>query len=472
MMLMGINYKYHDPLIISMLSRTLPALILVLLLAGGAFGSVKTTTYVEYVEIWENYYGGRIIWQFSGEHAKELRDALRKNYDFNHDGTLQMAEVVQYIKSIKNVLLNQHIGTVIVKDAVPLHDWYEGGKSLDEGDVEGLIGNLTSLEEITIKMRFSGDPDDHGSMNSINISKAPLAAALNVSLANCSIPADTIEREHTEIGLTLSSYERVPGAILLRLVVGAYYHYSGHVPKNEDITKVDFSLWDSPLVLFIILMISARVAATIERRNYDININKGSTFGRRKKVSMLNLVLKIILGILYVLAVFFVVEITGFIFLIICVGYVITIAVVSHKVYSSKIPSIRRGILMVEDVFLLSKSGKMISHETRRLKPEVDEDIISGMLVAIQEFVRESFKDEGEVELKKIEFGDKKIYIERGKYLILAAVMRGEIDRYVEHRIKETLEHIEKAYADLLPNWNGEVEKFRGVREMLRKIWE
>ncbi len=448
-------------------------LFILVLLSGSALGSVTTTTYVEYVDIWENYHGGRIFWEITGSHARILRDALATHYDYNHDGKIEMNEVVDYVREIKKFLIGQLVGTVRVEDATPLHDWYEGGARLDESDVAGLLGDLNSTSSITIKMRFSGSPTDYGNMNSMNLTLVPFWAAVNSSAVNNTfVQPSSVQRVHTEIGLTLSSYERVPGAILLRLVVGAYYRYSGPIPQDESITKVDFSIWDSPLVLFIILMISARVATNIERRMYDRNVDKGSTFGRKKKVGTLNFILKLLLVLLYVLAVFVYIRVTGLIFLSLCVVYVAIIAVVSYKLYSSPIPSVRKGILMVEDVFLLSKAGLMISHETRRLKPEVDEDVISSMLVAIQDFVRQSFKDEGNVELKRIEFGDKKIYMERGKYLILAAVMRGEMDRYVEHRLKETLEQIEKRYADILPSWKGDVEKFRGVRDMLRKIWE
>ncbi len=455
--------------------RLLLALLVFLLVAGSAFGSVKTTTYVEYVEIWENYYGGRIYWELSGEQAKSVRNALKANYDFNHNGNLDMNEVVDYVKNIAKLLVNQKVGTVVIKnegDVKPLHDWYSGGESLDGEDVKGLLGSLNSTSSFVIKLRFSASPVENGNMNSMNLSKVPIVAALNTTLSNYTIPKEFIQREHTEIGATFSSYEKTEGALVLRLVFGSFYYYSGSVPSDEEVNIVDFSIWDSPLILFIILAISVRVATVIERRNYDKNVDKGSTFTRRKKVETLNFVLKIALVIFYIFAAFFIFYISGWMFLTFSIAYVVTIALVSNKLYSSNIPTVKKGIVMVEDVFLLSKSGIMISHETRRLKPEVDEDVLSGMLVAIQEFVRDSFKDEGDIELKKIEFGDKKIFMQRGKYLIIAAVMRGEMDSFVEHRLKTALEEIEKKYRDILPNWKGNVEKFRGVRDMLRKIWE
>ncbi|NPA75140.1 MAG: hypothetical protein GXO25_03545 [Euryarchaeota archaeon] len=448
------------------------AAFLALLMVGSVSATVTTTTYVEYVEIWENYYGGRIYWTITSNNVMELRHLLEKNYDTNHDGKLQMTEVVDYLHAIIHLLKGQYVGTVLVRDATPLHDWYQGGHSVDESDVEGLLGSLNSSEEVKIKLRFSGDPEDNGNMNSLNLSKIPFAAAAKTGLENITLSPGDVRREHTEIGLTFSSYEKFPSAIMLRLVLGAYFHYSGPIPQNEEINKVGFVLWDSPLFLFIALLVSAKIATAIERKNYDRNVDKGSTFGRKKKISNLNLVLKIILVIVYVLAAFYMFHVPGWLFLIFCAGYVATIGIVSARLYSSELPSVKKGLLMVEDVFLLSKSGVMISHETRRLKPEVDEDVISSMLVAIQDFVRESFKDEGNVQLNRIEFGDKKIFIKRGKYLILAAVMRGNIDRFVEHRLETTLKEIETKYADILPNWKGDVEKFRGVRDMLRKIWE
>ncbi len=447
-------------------------MVISLFLIGNAVGTVTTITYVEYVDIWENYYGGRIYWVIDHKEAGELRALLTKNYDFNHDGELSISEVVKYIKKIRTILIGQLVGTVKITDATPLHGWYQGGQAIDNGDVKGLMGDLNSTGTIDIKMRFSGTPESNGNLNSLNLSKVPFAAAANTTVANFTLSREAVYREHTEIGLSLSSYENVPHALLFRLVMGSYYHYSGQIPQNESITRVTFSIWNSPLFLFIALLVSARVASIIEQRNYDRNVDKGSTFGRKKRISRLNFIIKIVLVVFYVLAAVYVFDMPGWAYLIFCVGYVLTLAIVSNRIYSSKIPSVKRGLLMVEDAFLLSKSGIMISHETRRLKPDVDEDILSSMLIAIQDFVKQSFKDESNVELSSITFGDKKIFLRRGKYLILAVVMRGTIDKYVEHHLGETLDEIETKYAATLPTWNGKVDEFRGVRNMLRKIWE
>ncbi len=44
---------------------------------------------------------------------------------------------------------------------------------------------------------------------------------------------------------------------------------------------------------------------------------------------------------------------------------------------------------VIDDVFLLYNDGILIKHETRRLKPDVDTDILSGMLTAALAAVEE-----------------------------------------------------------------------------------
>src|SRR3989442_4960730 len=46
----------------------------------------------------------------------------------------------------------------------------------------------------------------------------------------------------------------------------------------------------------------------------------------------------------------------------------------------------------IEDIFLLHRSGLLLKHYTRRLRPNVDSDVLSGMLVAVHEFLKESFR--------------------------------------------------------------------------------
>ena len=59
---------------------------------------------------------------------------------------------------------------------------------------------------------------------------------------------------------------------------------------------------------------------------------------------------------------------------------------------------------IIDEVFLMYRDGRLIKHFTRRLKPDVDQDILSGMLTAVQEFVKDTFRGE-EGELDQMKFG-------------------------------------------------------------------
>ena len=126
---------------------------------------------------------------------------------------------------------------------------------------------------------------------------------------------------------------------------------------------------------------------------------------------------------------------------------------------------------VIDDVYLISDSGILIHHATRRLKPEMDEDILSSMLIAIQEFVQDAFKSE-DATLKSMDFGNKKIQIHRGKHLFLAVVSSSNIPKKMESKIREILNEIEEKYGKILEHWDGDVSAFRGVGDILKKIWE
>ncbi len=132
----------------------------------------------------------------------------------------------------------------------------------------------------------------------------------------------------------------------------------------------------------------------------------------------------------------------------------------------------RKEKLTIDDVYLIDDSGTLIHHATRRLNPNMDEDILSSMLVAIQEFVKDAFKGEDNVTLKSMEFGDKKINIHKGKHLILATISSAKLSKKLEEKAKEVLSEIEEKYKDVIENWDGDVSAFRGVGEILRKLWD
>jgi len=125
---------------------------------------------------------------------------------------------------------------------------------------------------------------------------------------------------------------------------------------------------------------------------------------------------------------------------------------------------------MIDDVFVIFQDGCLISHESRRLKPGVDDELLSSMLVAIQEFVKDSFKDEEETGIRRLDFGEKTVLVEKGMNVYMAVVLHGRGGENVQQRMQTVLGNIEDEFGEVLSEWNGDLERVRGVKERSRDL--
>ena len=129
---------------------------------------------------------------------------------------------------------------------------------------------------------------------------------------------------------------------------------------------------------------------------------------------------------------------------------------------------LRRSHVEIEEVFLVYRDGVLIYHLSRSLSQDKDEDVLSGMLTAIQEFVRDAFVYGEHRELHQLDFGEYRIMIERGPHVYLAVVYSGK-GAVVRRRVRSVLDHIETAYRGVLEDWDGDMEKVAGARDLIRE---
>jgi len=125
----------------------------------------------------------------------------------------------------------------------------------------------------------------------------------------------------------------------------------------------------------------------------------------------------------------------------------------------------------IEDIFLLHRSGLLLKHYTRRLRPNVDSDVLSGMLVAVQDFVKDSFRGE-KGQLNEIRFGEIRIVIIEGKWTILAAVVRGARPYDVQPELGYALTDLEAKYEDPLIDWDGTMDQIEDVDKIMGDLIE
>jgi len=128
----------------------------------------------------------------------------------------------------------------------------------------------------------------------------------------------------------------------------------------------------------------------------------------------------------------------------------------------------RRNAVRIEEVFLVYRDGILISHLSRTMVEEQDRDVLSGMLTAVQEFVKDAFRYGQHRELHEMEFGDYHILIERGKHVYLAVVYRGRDSTMIRRKVRSVLDAVEDAYSKVLPTWDGSMETVVGTRDILR----
>ena len=127
---------------------------------------------------------------------------------------------------------------------------------------------------------------------------------------------------------------------------------------------------------------------------------------------------------------------------------------------------------IVDEVFVMYHDGTLLAHQTRRLKPGMDDEILGGMLIALQNFVRDSFKDENLTVLRRMDFGERKLLVERKDDFFIAVVLSGKRAGNAAQRMLKVLDNIDEGYAPVLKEWDGDLEKVRGIREETKPMFQ
>jgi hypothetical protein len=123
----------------------------------------------------------------------------------------------------------------------------------------------------------------------------------------------------------------------------------------------------------------------------------------------------------------------------------------------------------IEDVFIIGREGRLIMHNTRRLRADRDEDILAGMLTAIMLFVRDSFREDHE-DLKQFEFGNRKVLVERGTHCYVAAIFDGASPPWARKDLTAFLEEIETRVGDVIAGWSGDRDDVHDLKGMTEEF--
>jgi outer membrane protein OmpA-like peptidoglycan-associated protein len=128
-------------------------------------------------------------------------------------------------------------------------------------------------------------------------------------------------------------------------------------------------------------------------------------------------------------------------------------------------------VYRVEQILLIHRqSGILLQHVGDAQVEKKDPDLVSGMLTAIQEFVRDSFDAEtGEVLDTLRMDGDHSVWIEQGAHAIIAAVIRGVPPLTLRKGFQDLLDHIHLLCGDQLSDFQGQTAPFALIRPDLEE---
>lgn len=128
-----------------------------------------------------------------------------------------------------------------------------------------------------------------------------------------------------------------------------------------------------------------------------------------------------------------------------------------------------RQLFAIEDVFLVARDGRLIMHNTRRIRAQWDEDTFAGMLTAISAFVRDSFRDE-RGELNRFEFSGKTVLIERVDSMYVAALYAGRVPGRALRNLKSFVADLEARYGEQLRSWSGSPEDLLDLKALTKRF--
>ncbi len=131
-------------------------------------------------------------------------------------------------------------------------------------------------------------------------------------------------------------------------------------------------------------------------------------------------------------------------------------------------------VYRVEQVFLIHpETGLLLQHVySDSVAPAPGEEtqyaaMVSGMLTAIQDFVRDSFRGVSKAALDSIDVGDLSVWIERGPSAVLAGVIRGTAPLALRSVLRTALESCHREHLDALKQFSGNPEELRVLRPLL-----
>ena len=136
-----------------------------------------------------------------------------------------------------------------------------------------------------------------------------------------------------------------------------------------------------------------------------------------------------------------------------------------EELRASRNPLARLFPFKVQELFLIYDDGRLISHSTLHGSRTVDSEIVSSMLTAIGDFIKDSFRADDKGSLENLKYGNINLYVQRREPLYLAGVISGTAPDDFGVVMKEYLNELWGEYGYVIGrSWNGDTSSLIEIR--------
>ena len=134
----------------------------------------------------------------------------------------------------------------------------------------------------------------------------------------------------------------------------------------------------------------------------------------------------------------------------------------------SEVVLLKTLVFRVEQVFLIHReTGLLLRHIAAPDVAAKDADMVSAMLSAIQDFVRDSFDASEQDAVRTMKVGDTTVWAEQGPKAVVAVTLRGTPPTELRGVMQRALERSHVDMADELADFSGETDPFEAVEPHL-----
>ncbi len=135
--------------------------------------------------------------------------------------------------------------------------------------------------------------------------------------------------------------------------------------------------------------------------------------------------------------------------------------------------SMRKKPFVIRDMMLVHEDGFLISRHAESVREDhMDEDIFTGMLTAVLNFVDDSMSSTQE-HLKFFGFEHYRVMVRRGQKLYAAIIFEGDRPKDIDQKLTAFLAKVEKIYRKSLQRWTGDIDvDFAGAHLLIKTFVE